>query len=125
MLDENTRNAVALKRFSLISPVLNGQVTNNREYYAEVSEGSIDMPYYGVKKYAPKTVEMWYTDYMRGGLDALKPRPRGDRGGSRKISEELGEKIIEKKKMHPMRVQTLKSLSQDLSAFNHLVGYFF
>ena len=67
MLDENTRNAVALKRFSLISPVLNGQVTNNREYYAEVSEGSIDMPYYGTKKYAPKTVEMWYTDICAEG----------------------------------------------------------
>lgn len=107
MLDENTRNAVALKRFSLISPVLNGQVTNNREYYAEVTEGSIDMPYYGVKKYAPKTVETWYTDYMRGGLDALKPRPRGDRGGSRKISEEIGEKIIEKKKIHPKAPNTI------------------
>jgi len=107
MLDENTRNAVALKRFSLISPVLNGQVTNNREYYAEVSEGSIDMPYYGTKKYAPKTVEMWYTDYMRGGLDALKPRPRGDRGGSRKIGEELGERIMEKKKIYPKAPNTI------------------
>jgi len=60
-----------------------------------------------VKKYAPKTVETWYTDYMRGGLDALKPRPRGDRGGSRKISEEIGEKIIEKKKIHPKAPNTI------------------
>lgn len=106
MLDDNTRNAIALKRFSLISPVLNGQVPNNKAYYCEVTEKPIEMPYYGAKKYSPKTLEAWYCDYMYGRLEALKPRPRGDKGGSRRINDELGEKIIEKKE-YIQRIQTL------------------
>ncbi|UNC92024.1 DDE-type integrase/transposase/recombinase [Candidatus Contubernalis alkaliaceticus] len=107
MLDENTRNAIALKRFSLISPVINRQVTNNIEYFCKITEEPIEMPHYGPRKYAPKTIESWYCDYMRGGLDALMPRPRGDKGGSRQISEELGEKILEKKKCYPKAPNTV------------------
>lgn len=100
MFDENTRNAIALKRFSLISPVLNGQVRNNTAYYCEITEKPIEMPYYGFRKYAPKTIESWYCEYMRGGIDALKPKPRGDKGSSRVIDEQLGEIIFEKKRMY-------------------------
>ena len=56
MLDDDARNAIALKRFSLISPILNGQVNNRREYYAQISSNPIEMPYYGVRKYSPKTI---------------------------------------------------------------------
>lgn len=107
MLDETTRNSIALKRFSLISPVLNGQVSNNKAYYSTVTEKPIEMPYYGSKKYSPKTLESWYCDYMRGGIDALKPHPRGDKGGSRRIDEELGEKIIAKKELYPKAPKTI------------------
>lgn len=101
MFDENTRNAIALKRFSLISPILNGQVRNNTAYYCEITQKPIEMPYYGFRKYAPKTIETWYCEYMRGGLDALKPKPRGDKGSSRVIDEQLGEMVLEKKRMYP------------------------
>jgi len=79
MLDDNTRSAIALKKFSLISPILNGQVDNRRDYYVQITSNPIEMPYYGARRYAPKTVESWYCDYMKGGLDALKPGYRGDR----------------------------------------------
>lgn len=95
MLSDEVRNAITLKRFSLISPILNGQVNNRKEYYAQVSSMSIEMPHYGIKKYSPKTIETWYCDYMRGGIDALKPGYGGDKGNSRKIDTELAEKILE------------------------------
>lgn len=107
MLDESTRNAIALKRFSLISPVLNGQVSNNTTYYCEVTDKPIEMPHYGARKYAPKTVESWYCDYVRGGLDALKPKARGDKGGSRRINDELGTLILGKKKEYPKAPSTV------------------
>lgn len=107
MLDEKTRNAIALKRFSLISPVINGQVPNNRAYYLQVTEKPIEMPYYGAREYAPKTIESWYCDYKRGGIDALKPLPRGDKGGSRRINEEIGDKILAKKKLYPKAPNTI------------------
>lgn len=107
MFDESTRTAIALKKFSLISPIINGQVKNHSVYYSEISASPIEMPFYGVKKYSPKTFESWYCDYMRGGIDALKPGFRGDRGNYRKIDMELGEKIIEKKKNYPKVPGTL------------------
>ena len=107
MLDETTRNAVALKKFSIISPVINGQVENNKAYYIKATEQPIDMPYYGARRYSPKTLESWYCDYMHGGIDALKPGLRGDHGNSRKISAELGAKILEKKHSLPKVPDTI------------------
>ncbi len=107
MLDDDARNAIALKRFSLISPILNGQVNNRREYYAQISSNPIEMPHYGIRKYSPKTIETWYCDYMRGGLDALKPGYRGDKGSYRKIDAELAEKILEVKKAYPKAPNTI------------------
>ena len=107
MFDDNTRNAIALKRFSIISPVINRQVENNKAYYIKATEQPIEMPHYGIKKYAPKTLESWYCDYMRKGIDALKPGLRGDRGNCRKITTEVGEKILEKKKAFPKVPDTL------------------
>jgi putative transposase len=93
MFDELTRQAIAHKRFSLISPVINKQVDNNIEYFRKIASKAIEMPYYGVKKYSPKTIESWYCTYMKGDIEALKPSIRGDKGRSRRISEELGKEI--------------------------------
>ena len=46
-MDEKNRNTIALKKFSIIGPVLNGQVPNNTEYFKQVASSPIDMPYYG------------------------------------------------------------------------------
>ena len=51
MLDEKAREVVALKRFSLISPVLNGQVKNQKEYFDSLSDKPIEMPCLGVEDY--------------------------------------------------------------------------
>ena len=107
MLDDDARNAIALRKFSLISPILNGQVNNRWEYYVQISSNPIEMPHYGVRKYAPKTIESWYCDYMRGGLEALKPGYRGDKGSYRKIDSELAEKILEVRKAYPKAPNTI------------------
>ena len=101
MLDENTRNAIALKRFSLISPVINGQVDNNMQYYISVTKEPIEMPHYGLKRYSPKTLESWYCDYLKNGIDGLKPSPRGDKGKYRVIPDQLSEKIINMRLKYP------------------------
>lgn len=104
MLDEKTRKAVALKKFSLIAPVINKQVKSNMGYFIELSKEAIDMPYYGSKKYAAKTFESWYFDYMKGGsIDSLMPGRRGDMGTFRRLSEE------EKKKIRELRIEFPKA----------------
>lgn len=100
-MDEKTRQAIALKRFSVISPVLSGNVKNNREYFQELSKNPVDMPYLGTKLYHYKTFESWLYDYYRYGLDGLTPGFRNDKGKSRKISIELGDKIKEYRIKNP------------------------
>jgi transposase InsO family protein len=96
MLEEKTRMAVALKRFSLISPIINGQTGSITEYCIRITREPIEMPHYGLKNYAPNTVKNWYSDYMRDGIDGLKPLPRADKGSPRVINEEMAEAILEK-----------------------------
>lgn len=101
MLDEKAREAIALKRFSLISPVLNGQVKNQKEYFDALSDKPIEIPYIGMRRYTPKTLRGWLYQYLRGGIEALKPGYRSDRGKYRKIDFELSERIKQKKLEHP------------------------
>ena len=95
-MDDKTRPEIALKRFSLISPVLNGFEGNDAAYFRLICEEPIDMPHYGLREYSPKTIRRWMNDYKRYGFDALKPGFRSDRGKSRKMTPELEKAIQEK-----------------------------
>lgn len=101
MLTAKDRENIALMRFSLIAPVLNGQIDNQKEYFDKLCAKPIDMPYYGLKSYSPKTLACWLNDYRHGGLDALKPGYRSDRGCSRKVSLAIADKIREKRTQMP------------------------
>lgn len=100
-MDDKTRNSIALKKFSIIGPVLNGQVDNNAEYFRRVASSPIEMPYYGMRNYSYKTLESWLCDYNKYGLDGLVRSYRNDKGKSRKISSELGDEILARKKSNP------------------------
>ena len=107
MTDEKTKVAIALKKFSLISPIINGQVSNVIEYCKEVTRDPIEMPHYGFKNYSPKTIGTWYSEYRKGGIDALKPALRSDRGISRVLMPEMAEGILRKLKEHPKAPATI------------------
>ena len=92
-MNEKERQAIALKRFSIISPILSGIVKNNREYFQQISKEPVEMPLLGTKLYHYKTFESWLYDYHRYGMDGLVPGFRSDKGKSRKISIEIGDKI--------------------------------
>lgn len=107
MLDEKTRMAVALKRFGLISPILNGQITSITEYCIRVTAEPIEMPHYGSKSYAPKTIKAWYSVYTNGGLDALKPKARSDIGLTRVVTPEMEDLILSKMTKYPKAPATV------------------
>jgi len=100
-MDEKTKQAIALKKFSIIGPILNGQVSNNAEYFRKVSSTPIDMPGYGIRNYSYKTLESWLCDYNRHGLEGLSRSARSDKGKYRKISPMLGEEIANRRKVNP------------------------
>src|SRR5690606_27988380 len=96
-MDEKTREEIALFRYGLIAPLLNGQ-QESKEYFEEL-EGKIhQIPYYGERKIATKTIKEWLLNYRRNGFEALKPKRRSDRGDSRRISHEDKDQILEIRK---------------------------
>lgn len=100
-MKEKEREQVALFRYGLIAPLLNGQV-NTKEYLEEI-EGKIhSIPYYGERKVARKTVQEWLLRYRRYGFESLKPKKRADRGNSRKLSPDDQDHILDirKKSLH-------------------------
>ena len=57
-----------------------------------------------------KTIEGWYYAWKRGGIEALTPKPRADRGSS-KMSEALQEAVCAAKKENPGRsLRVIKQL---------------
>lgn len=46
VLDEKQREDIALRRFALIAPVLNGQVENQEEYFKKLAAEAIEMPHW-------------------------------------------------------------------------------
>ena len=100
-MEQIQREAIALKKFSLISPVINGQVENANEYFRKLSGESIDMPYSGMQQYSAKTFQSWLNEYRRYGFESLVRPHRKDKGKRRKISSELGERIFNERKTNP------------------------
>lgn len=51
--------------------------------------------------YSPSTLEDWWYLYRHGGFEALRPRPRRDRGQPRRLSEEQARWVLEQVRSHP------------------------
>ena len=47
------------------------------------------------------TLERWYYAYRKGGLEALRPQPRSDRGRARELSPEQRELLLDIRREHP------------------------
>jgi transposase InsO family protein len=86
---------------------LNGQILNITEYCIRVTAEPIEMPYYGSKNYAPKTIKAWYAEYTKGGIDALKPKARSDIGLTRVITPEMEDLILSAVTKHPKAPATV------------------
>ena len=100
-MDEKERQAVALKKFSLISPVLNGLEPNAADYFRRLAAEPIQMPVYGTRRYSDKTFQSWISEYKRFGFDGLLKSPRSDKGKHRKINAEVGGHIVYTRKNNP------------------------
>jgi len=99
-LTNEDREQIALFRYGLISPLLNGQVSSAQEYLAEICAKAHDVPYYGRKEFAPKTLQQWLRNYRTGGFASLKPKSRSDQGSCRVISLEMKDAILAVRQKH-------------------------
>jgi putative transposase len=53
------------------------------------------------RRFSVPTLERWYYAYRRGGLEALRPQPRSDRGRARELSPEQRHLLCEIRREHP------------------------
>ena len=87
---------IALMRYGAIAPLIAGLDENypsKTAFYTEISNKGIVGPDGRVHHYAPATIEKWYLDYQNHGFDALVPKSRADAGMSRKLDDDLQERI--------------------------------
>lgn len=87
---------IALMRYGAIAPLVSGLDENypsKTAFYTEISNKGIVGPDGRVHHYAPATIEKWYLDYQNHGFDALVPKSRADAGMSRKLDDDLQERI--------------------------------
>jgi len=99
---------IALFRYGLIAPLVleplpRGELTRRAE---EIAARHYDIPASQRTSISVDTLLDWALRYRTGGLEALAPRPRQDRGQSRAITPQLADLIERLKRENPHRTGT-------------------
>lgn len=94
---------VAQFRFALIAPVIQGLYpdASATAYYKRVTASPLTLPDGSTVTYSYKTLEKWKSQYSIGGLDALMPGTRSDKGIPRVLTEDAIAEIYRIKEEHP------------------------
>ena len=94
---------VAQFRFGLIAPVLQNLFpdASATEYFKRITEKPLVLPDGSSAAYSYKTVETWCSKYRNGGIDALMPHVRSDKGTTRALSDEAIAEIYRLKDKYP------------------------
>jgi transposase InsO family protein len=76
-------------KFALIAPVIQGLFTDASAaaYCRRICEQPITRPDGTAFRYTPKTLEKWIQLYKNGGMDALMPQARSDKGTTRVLPD--------------------------------------
>ena len=115
----NLSNAAKMAqfRFALIAPVIQGLYpdASRTAYYKRVTEKPLTFPDGSKKEISYKTVEKWVSEYQRGGIEALMPTERSDKGTTRALPDTAIAEIYRLKKAFPRlnATQIHKQLIQD------------
>ena len=98
-------NAAALAQFrlSIIAPVIHGLFpdASRNAYYNRITEKPLTLPDGSVFQYSPKTISKWVSLYQNGGIDALMPKERSDKGATRVLPDTAIEEIYRLKQEFP------------------------
>lgn len=100
-MNEKQRKEVGLFRYSIIAPVLSGNVIGQNKYFREAGQKEYAVPHLGKKKYDYQTFKKWLKQYRNHGFEALIPKERDDKGKSRKIDDSLKNAIVEALTSYP------------------------
>jgi transposase InsO family protein len=98
-MEESTMQQAAAKepnhelayfKFALIAPVIQGTFpdASAAAYYRRVTQQAIARPDGAMFPYKPATLERWASLYKTGGMEALMPGERADKGSVKALSDE-------------------------------------
>ena len=102
-INKDPDRELAYFRFALIAPVIQETFPDASiaAYCRRVTEKPIARPDGVMFQYKPATLERWVTCYKAGGMDALMPRERSDKGSVRSLSDECVLEIYRLKEKFP------------------------
>lgn len=96
--------AVALFRASVIGSLDCREMSRGElaAAFRELSEQRFRPPgAFCTRSYAVSTLERWFYAHRGGGLEALRPRPRSDRGFAQKLTDEQRDLLLEIRRAYP------------------------
>ena len=107
---------IALFRLSVLGPLASREELERGEIKSlirELASRTYHIPDSNRAHLGEGTIEAWYYVWKRGGIEALAPKPRSDRGQS-KLPIAVQEAILQAKREKPTRsLNTIKSLLGD------------
>lgn len=95
---------VALFRAQVIGPLMLTELNRGelKDALLALSQHKLLPPAANARRtYAVSTLERWYYDYRRGGVDALQPARRRDRGAARALTPEQRQLLVAIRREHP------------------------
>ncbi len=101
----NDIHHMALFRYSVLGSLISRAELQRGELKTileELAARRYDIPGSNNSCLSEKTIEAWYYTWRRGGIEALEPKARSDRGQS-KITPEIQEAILATKRENPRR----------------------
>lgn len=104
-MDDDTRQAIALWRLSILGPLISARLEHGdrRALFRQAAARDHLMPDGRVVRLSARTIEAWFYAYQEGGFAALHPKVRDDRGQSRSISAKVADLIVRLKREKPRR----------------------
>ncbi len=107
---------VALFRYGILGPLVSRQGLEPGELkvmLGTLSEKIYQAPNGKAERYSSKTIERWYYAYLKGGYEALNPKPREDRGHCQ-LPDDVQQALLAAKLAKPARsINTLIQLLQE------------
>ena len=101
----NDLHPVALFRLAVLGPLVSRERLEHGELkrlIRDLAARDYDIPGTERHRVGEKTIEAWYYLWRRGGIEALTPRPRSDRGRS-KLPAAIQAAILDAKRDNPRR----------------------
>lgn len=104
-MDDEVRQAVALWKLGVLGPLMSARLEHGdvRAYLREAAARLHRMPDGREVKLSEHTVETWHYLFRQGGLQALMPKDRDDKGQSRAIAADVADLLIRAKAEKPRR----------------------